>query len=53
MNGDLEEIVENGHDDYAPEIPRRASDAPHVVVAHGVLVDHECIDEVAHAETLQ
>ncbi|BEJ12474.1 hypothetical protein CspHIS471_0209340 [Cutaneotrichosporon sp. HIS471] len=51
MNGDLEEIVDNGHDDYAPDIPRRASDAPHVVVAHGVLVDHERIDELAHAET--
>ncbi|CAK9785555.1 kinase-like protein [Cutaneotrichosporon oleaginosum] len=50
MNGDIE-VVENGHDDYFPEIPRRASDAPHVVVAHGVLVDHECIAEVAHAET--
>lgn len=50
MNGDLEEM--NGHD-YPPEIPRRASDVPHVVVAHGVLVDHECIDQVAHAETPQ
>jgi len=29
------------------DIPRRASDAPHVVVAGGVLVDHERIDEVA------
>ncbi|GMK59928.1 hypothetical protein CspeluHIS016_0901450 [Cutaneotrichosporon spelunceum] len=51
MNSDLEEIEENGNGGYAPEIPRRASDAPHVVVAHGVLVDYECIDEVAHAET--
>lgn len=45
----------NGHaeGDFRPEIPRRASETPHVVVQHGVLVDHECIAEVARVETTQ
>lgn len=51
MNGET-----NGHalvHDFVSDIPRRTSDAPHVVVQHGVLVDHECIDEVARVEMPQ
>jgi hypothetical protein len=33
-----------------PPLLRRASDTPHVVVAGGVLVDHEHIDEVARLD---
>jgi tRNA (cytidine32/guanosine34-2'-O)-methyltransferase len=37
----------NGADYYRPDVPRRASDAPHVYVNGGLLVDSEGIDEVA------
>ncbi|KAL1413249.1 hypothetical protein Q8F55_001004 [Vanrija albida] len=36
--------------EVVPDIPRRASDAPHVVVQHGLLVDHERIDDVARQD---
>lgn len=53
MSIDNDDANAQVNDEFLPVIPRRASDAPHVVVQHGVLVDHECIDEVARVEMPQ